>query len=48
MVGDMDNTGSLNAQFIHQLTTHLRSKLALQVRNARLTNASANTNTFAL
>lgn len=28
----MDNTGSLNAQLIHQLSTHMRSKVALQVR----------------
>lgn len=34
MVGDMDNTGSLNAQFIHQLTSHIRSKVVLQVRDA--------------
>lgn len=31
MVGDMDNTGSLNAQIIHQLTSRLRSKVAMQV-----------------
>lgn len=31
MVGDMDNTGSLNAQIIHQLTTAVRSKIAIQV-----------------
>lgn len=31
MVGDMDNTGSLNAQVIHQLTTAVRSKIAMQV-----------------
>lgn len=31
MVGDMDNTGSLNAQVIHQLTTAVRSKIAIQV-----------------
>lgn len=30
MVGDMDNTGSLNAQIIHQLTTAVRSKIAIQ------------------
>lgn len=32
MVGDMDNTGSLNAQVIHQLADRLRSKVAMQVR----------------
>lgn len=32
MVGDMDHTGSLNAQIIHQLTTGVRSKIAIQVR----------------
>lgn len=31
MVGDIDNTGSLNAQIIHQLTSAVRSKIALQV-----------------
>lgn len=31
MVGDMDNTGSLNAQVIHQLTAAVRSKIAIQV-----------------
>lgn len=31
MVGDMDNTGSLNAQVIHQLTDRVRSKVAMQV-----------------
>lgn len=31
MVGDMDNTGSLNAQVIHQLTSTVRSKIAIQV-----------------
>lgn len=31
MVGDMDNTGSLNAQIIHQLATAVRSKIAIQV-----------------
>lgn len=45
MVGDMDNTGSLNAQFIHQLTTHVRSKVALQVSTAHWRNASANKHT---
>lgn len=31
MIGDMDNTGSLNAQIIHQLTSTIRSKIAIQV-----------------
>lgn len=31
MVGDMDNTGSLNSQIIHQLTSAVRSKIAIQV-----------------
>ena len=35
MVGDMDNTGSLNAQVIHQLTSAVRSKIAIQVRHWR-------------
>lgn len=31
MVGDMDNSGSLNAQVIHQITHRIRSKVAFQV-----------------
>ncbi len=31
MVGDMDNTGSLNAQVIHQLANRIRSKVVMQV-----------------
>ena len=31
MVGDIDNSGSLNAQVIHQVSEKLRSKLAFQV-----------------
>ena len=31
IVGDMDNTGSLNSQIIHQLTSALRTKIAIQV-----------------
>ncbi|XP_042337080.1 mitochondrial import receptor subunit TOM40 homolog, partial [Plectropomus leopardus] len=30
MVGDMDNSGSLNAQVIHQISSRIRSKLAFQ------------------
>lgn len=36
MVGDMDNTGSLNAQVIHQLTNRVRSKIAIQVKKKKL------------
>jgi len=32
IVGDMDNSGSLNAQIIHQVTDRVRSKLAFQVK----------------
>lgn len=32
MVGDMDNSGSLNAQVIHQVSNRVRSKLAFQVQ----------------
>lgn len=32
LVGDMDNSGSLNAQIIHQLTSQVRSKVAFQVQ----------------
>lgn len=31
MVGDIDNSGSLNAQVIHQVTDRVRSKVAFQV-----------------
>lgn len=31
MLGDMDNSGSLNAQIIHQITSRIRSKVAFQV-----------------
>ncbi|MEQ2171630.1 Mitochondrial import receptor subunit TOM40, partial [Goodea atripinnis] len=30
MVGDMDNSGSLNAQIIHQISSRIRSKVAFQ------------------
>lgn len=40
MVGDMDNTGSLNAQVIHQLTSAVRSKIAIQVRHCEEWNAT--------
>lgn len=36
LVGDMDNSGSLNAQVIHQLSPGLRSKMAIQVSCAWL------------
>ncbi|GCC41164.1 hypothetical protein chiPu_0025261, partial [Chiloscyllium punctatum] len=35
LVGDMDNTGSLNAQLIHLLTDRVRSKMVLQVSTLR-------------
>ncbi|KAK1795417.1 hypothetical protein P4O66_010593 [Electrophorus voltai] len=38
MVGDMDNTGSLNAQIIHQMTTHVRSKVAMQTQQHKFVN----------
>ncbi|TRY84534.1 hypothetical protein DNTS_001293 [Danionella cerebrum] len=38
MVGDMDNTGSLNAQVIHQLTNRIRSKVALQTQQQKFVN----------
>ena len=39
LVGDMDNSGSLNAQVIHQLGPGLRSKMAIQV-SARMESAT--------
>ncbi|NP_955908.1 mitochondrial import receptor subunit TOM40 homolog isoform X2 [Danio rerio] len=38
MVGDMDNTGSLNAQVIHQLTNRVRSKIAIQTQQHKFVN----------
>ncbi|XP_076864106.1 mitochondrial import receptor subunit TOM40B [Brachyhypopomus gauderio] len=38
MVGDMDNTGSLNAQIIHQITERVRSKLAFQTQQQKFVN----------
>ncbi|KAM4630507.1 mitochondrial import receptor subunit TOM40B [Polymixia lowei] len=38
MVGDMDNSGSLNAQVIHQLTNRIRSKLAFQTQQQKFVN----------
>uniref|UniRef100_A0AAY5EVG2 Translocase of outer mitochondrial membrane 40 homolog, like n=1 Tax=Electrophorus electricus TaxID=8005 RepID=A0AAY5EVG2_ELEEL len=38
MVGDMDNTGSLNAQIIHQITGQVRSKLAFQTQQQKFVN----------
>uniref|UniRef100_G3NGL4 Translocase of outer mitochondrial membrane 40 homolog (yeast) n=1 Tax=Gasterosteus aculeatus aculeatus TaxID=481459 RepID=G3NGL4_GASAC len=38
MVGDMDNTGSLNSQIIHQLTSAVRSKIAIQTQQHKFVN----------
>ncbi|XP_071656692.1 mitochondrial import receptor subunit TOM40 homolog isoform X2 [Patagioenas fasciata] len=38
LVGDMDNSGSLNAQVIHQLTARLRSKVAFQTQGSKFVN----------
>uniref|UniRef100_A0A672U7X5 Translocase of outer mitochondrial membrane 40 n=1 Tax=Strigops habroptila TaxID=2489341 RepID=A0A672U7X5_STRHB len=38
LVGDMDNSGSLNAQVIHQLTSRIRSKVAFQTQQAKFIN----------
>ncbi|XP_025050841.1 mitochondrial import receptor subunit TOM40 homolog [Alligator sinensis] len=38
LVGDMDNSGSLNAQVIHQLSPRLRSKLAFQTQQSKFVN----------
>ncbi|XP_048849051.1 mitochondrial import receptor subunit TOM40 homolog isoform X1 [Brienomyrus brachyistius] len=38
MVGDMDNSGSLNAQVIHQLTERVRSKMAFQTQQQKFVN----------
>ncbi|XP_028837460.1 mitochondrial import receptor subunit TOM40 homolog [Denticeps clupeoides] len=38
MVGDMDNTGSLNAQVIHQLSSRVRTKIAMQTQQHKFMN----------
>ncbi|XP_018587663.1 mitochondrial import receptor subunit TOM40 homolog [Scleropages formosus] len=38
LVGDMDNSGSLNAQVIHQLSSRIRSKLAFQTQQQKFVN----------
>ncbi|XP_069057561.1 mitochondrial import receptor subunit TOM40 homolog [Pleurodeles waltl] len=38
LVGDMDNSGSLNAQIIHQLTRCIRSKIAFQTQQSKFVN----------
>uniref|UniRef100_A0A8C6T376 Translocase of outer mitochondrial membrane 40 homolog, like n=2 Tax=Neogobius melanostomus TaxID=47308 RepID=A0A8C6T376_9GOBI len=38
MVGDMDNSGSLNAQIIHQVSSRIRSKLAFQTQQNKFVN----------
>ncbi|KAK2500001.1 hypothetical protein MC885_004231 [Smutsia gigantea] len=38
LVGDMDNSGSLNAQAIHQLGPGLRSKMAIQTQQSKFVN----------
>ncbi|XP_028289362.1 mitochondrial import receptor subunit TOM40B [Parambassis ranga] len=38
MVGDMDNSGSLNAQIIHQITNGIRSKVAFQTQQHKFVN----------
>ncbi|NXY22625.1 TOM40 protein, partial [Atrichornis clamosus] len=38
LVGDMDNSGSLNAQVVHQVTGRIRSKVAFQTQQAKFVN----------
>ncbi|CAL8365566.1 unnamed protein product [Boreogadus saida] len=38
VVGDMDNSGSLNAQIIHQVSSQIRSKLAFQTQQQKFVN----------
>ncbi|XP_023689078.2 mitochondrial import receptor subunit TOM40 homolog [Paramormyrops kingsleyae] len=38
LVGDMDNSGSLNAQVIHQLTSRIRSKMVFQTQQQKFMN----------
>ncbi|XP_062866864.1 mitochondrial import receptor subunit TOM40B [Trichomycterus rosablanca] len=41
VVGDMDHTGSLNAQIIHQLSSRVRSKLVFQTQQQKFVNWQA-------
>ncbi|XP_059363844.1 mitochondrial import receptor subunit TOM40 homolog [Carassius carassius] len=43
MVGDMDNTGSLNAQIIHQLASRIRTKVAMQTQQHKFVNWQCDT-----
>lgn len=43
LVGDVDNNGSLNAQIIHQLSRHVRSKVALQSQQSKFVNWQVDT-----
>ncbi|TNN89198.1 Mitochondrial import receptor subunit TOM40 [Liparis tanakae] len=38
IVGDMDNTGSLNSQIIHQLASAVRTKIAIQTQQHKFVN----------
>ncbi|XP_063798670.1 mitochondrial import receptor subunit TOM40 homolog [Pseudophryne corroboree] len=38
LVGDVDNNGSLNAQIIHQISKHIRTKIALQTQQSKFVN----------
>lgn len=38
MVGDIDNTGSLNAQIIHQISSRIRSKVVFQTQQNKFVN----------
>ncbi|XP_077599372.1 mitochondrial import receptor subunit TOM40B [Stigmatopora nigra] len=43
MVGDMDNSGSLNAQIIHQISDSIRSKMAFQTQEHKFVNWQGDT-----
>ncbi|XP_058684335.1 mitochondrial import receptor subunit TOM40 homolog [Poecile atricapillus] len=38
LVGDMDNSGSLNAQVVHQVSSRIRSKVAFQTQQSKFVN----------
>uniref|UniRef100_A0A674HBB2 Translocase of outer mitochondrial membrane 40 n=1 Tax=Taeniopygia guttata TaxID=59729 RepID=A0A674HBB2_TAEGU len=38
LVGDMDNSGSLNAQVVHQVSSRIRSKIAFQTQQSKFVN----------
>lgn len=43
LIGDIDPTGNLNANIIHQLTQRIRGKVSTQVQRSKFTAVQINT-----